>query len=153
MSRSHQQAPAHGSFGDPVLSTSATVYGIALALLARGKTGQGQLVTTSLLHAALAMQLPELVAVERAQDERGGEPLDYAGQAMFAPYRCRDGRDLVIVVIQDEQWRRLCGALGRPDLADDARYATALDRARESAALGRLLADAFAIEVTTIKEG
>jgi crotonobetainyl-CoA:carnitine CoA-transferase CaiB-like acyl-CoA transferase len=117
-------------------------YGIALALLARERTGQGQLVTTSLLHAALAMQLPDLVAVERSHDEESGS-VDYTEQAMFAPYRCRDGRDLVIVVIQDEQWRRLCGALGRADLADDRRYARALDRARESATLAAILAEAF----------
>jgi len=118
-------------------------YGIALALLARERTGQGQLVTTSLLHAALAMQLPDLVTVERAGDEAGGE-VDYAEQAMFAPYRCRDGRFLVIVAIQDEQWRRLCRALGRADLADDPRYAAPLDRARESTVLGGILAEAFA---------
>jgi crotonobetainyl-CoA:carnitine CoA-transferase CaiB-like acyl-CoA transferase len=118
-------------------------YGIALALLARERTGQGQLVTTSLLHAALAMQLPDLVTVEHEHEERGA--IDYAEQAMFAPYRCRDGRDLVIVVIQDEQWRRLCGALGCTDLADDPRYARALDRARESAVLGGILTDAFAM--------
>jgi crotonobetainyl-CoA:carnitine CoA-transferase CaiB-like acyl-CoA transferase len=118
-------------------------YGIALALLARERTGQGQLVTTSLLHAALAMQLPDLVTVEHAHEE--SREIDYTEQAMFAPYRCRDGQDLVIVVIQDEQWRRLCRALGRADLADDPRYARALDRARESAALGGLLAEAFAM--------
>jgi crotonobetainyl-CoA:carnitine CoA-transferase CaiB-like acyl-CoA transferase len=117
-------------------------YGIALALLARERTGQGQLVTTSLLHAALAMQLPDLVTVERALDEEG-VPTNYTEQALFAPYRCRDGRDLVIVVIQDEQWRRLCTALGRDDLADDPRYARALDRARGSVALGRLLGEVF----------
>jgi formyl-CoA transferase len=118
-------------------------YGIALALLARERTGQGQLVTTSLLHAALAMQLPELVSVEREHGEAPGR-VDYAEQAMFAPYRCRDGRYLVIVVIQDEQWRRLCGALGRPDLAGDPRYATGLHRARASEALRAILAAAFA---------
>jgi len=118
-------------------------YGIALALLARERTGQGQLVTTSLLHAALAMQLPDLVTVEHAGDETG-DGVDYAEQAMFAPYRCRDGRFLVIVAIQDEQWRRLCRALGRADLADDPRYAAPLDRARESAVLGGVLAEAFA---------
>jgi len=118
-------------------------YGIALALLARERTGQGQLVTTSLLHAALAMQLPDLVTVEHAHgDEDDG--IDYAEQAMFMPYRCRDGRDLVIVVIQDEQWRRLCGALGLAALADEPRYARALDRARESAALAGILGEVFA---------
>ncbi|HET7874193.1 MAG TPA: CoA transferase [Methylomirabilota bacterium] len=118
-------------------------YGIAVALFARERTGQGQLVTTSLLHAALAMQVPDLVKVEHemepAQDGR-----DYSAQAMYAPYRCRDGRFLIIVVIQDEQWRRLCAALGRPDLAEDPRYATPFERARESDRLGGVLADAFA---------
>ncbi|MBI1957776.1 MAG: CoA transferase [Candidatus Rokubacteria bacterium] len=116
-------------------------YGIALALLARERTGQGQLVTTSLLHAALAMQLPDLVRVERDEPAEAGS--DYSAQAMYAPYRCRDGRFLILVVVQDEQWRRLCGAIGRPDLADDGRYATPLGRARESAELARVLDGAF----------
>jgi crotonobetainyl-CoA:carnitine CoA-transferase CaiB-like acyl-CoA transferase len=118
-------------------------YGIAVALLARERTGQGQLVTTSLLHAALAMQLPDLVTVEREM-EPGEDGRDYSTQAMYAPYRCRDGCFLVIVVIQDEQWRRLCGALGRPDLAGDSRYATPLDRARESDRLAGVLTEIFA---------
>ncbi|HET8576262.1 MAG TPA: CoA transferase [Methylomirabilota bacterium] len=118
-------------------------YGIAVALLARERTGQGQLVTTSLLHAALAMQLPDLVKVEHEM-EPAGNGRDYSVQAMYAPYRCRDGRFVVIVVVQDEQWRRLCGALGRPELAAEARYATPLDRARASDDLTRILTEVFA---------
>jgi crotonobetainyl-CoA:carnitine CoA-transferase CaiB-like acyl-CoA transferase len=118
-------------------------YGIAVALYMRERTGQGQLVTTSLLHAALAMQLPELVKVER-ELESAADGADYAAQAMYAPYRCRDGHFVIIVVIQDEQWRRLCRALGRADLADDPRYATSVDRARESEHLGNLLTELFA---------
>lgn len=118
-------------------------YGIAVALLARERTGQGQLVTTSLLHAALAMQLPELVRVEREMEPSGDGP-DYSAQAMYAPYRCRDGHHVVIVVIQDEQWRRLCGALARPELAADPRYATSLDRARGSQQLAAILVESFA---------
>jgi len=118
-------------------------YGIAVALFMRERTGQGQLVTTSLLHAALAMQLPDLVQVEHAL-EPGEVGRDYADQAMYAPYRCRDGRFLIIVVIQDEQWRRLCRALGLPALGEDPRYATSLNRAHESVALSAALTDTFA---------
>ena len=118
-------------------------YGIAVALFARERTGRGQLVTTSLLHAALAMQLPDLVKVEHEM-EPGQNGRDYSTQAMYAPYRCRDGCFLIIVVIQDEQWRRLCGALGRADLAGDPRYATSLDRARGSDRLAGLLTEVFA---------
>ena len=117
-------------------------YGIALGLLARERTGQGQLVTTSLLHAALAMQLGDLVRVEHEM-ERAEAGADYSAQAMYAPYRCGDNRFLVIVVVQDEQWRRLCLAVGRPDLAEDPRYATPYGRARQSADLSRILSDIF----------
>ncbi len=116
-------------------------YGIALALLERERTGRGRLVTTSLLHAALAMQTPDLVRVATAPPE---DSADYAAQAMFSPYRCRDGRYLVIVVIQDEQWRRLCAALGLAALADDPAYAGPLDRARESTHLAAILERVFA---------
>ena len=118
-------------------------YGIVAALFARERTGQGQLVTTSLLHAALAMQLPDLVWVEH-ELEQAGDGADYSAQAMYAPYRCRDGSFVIVVVVQDEQWRRLCAALGRSDLAADPRYGTPLDRARESARLGSVLTEAFA---------
>ncbi len=117
-------------------------YGIALALLARVRTGRGQMVTTSLLHAALGMQIPDLVSVETAPPPADGP--DYAAQAMYAPYRCRDGRDLMIVVVQNEEWRRLCQALGRAELAEDPTYAGPLDRARESARLSAMLTEAFA---------
>jgi crotonobetainyl-CoA:carnitine CoA-transferase CaiB-like acyl-CoA transferase len=116
-------------------------YGIVLALFMRERTGQGRLVTTSLLHAALAMQLPDLVRVEREPESPGG--LDYTSQAMWAPYRCRDGLFLVIVVIQDEQWKGLCAAIDRAELAADPRYATGLDRARRSAELSAVLGDVF----------
>jgi crotonobetainyl-CoA:carnitine CoA-transferase CaiB-like acyl-CoA transferase len=116
-------------------------YGIALALLERTRTGEGRMVTTSLLHAALAMQVPDLVAVETAPAADGP---DYVAQAMYSPYACRDGRHLIIVVVQDEQWRGLCHAIGRADLAADPAYASPLDRARESARLLALLTEAFA---------
>ena len=63
---------------------------------------------TSLLAAAIAMQSVELVrGVREAQP-----PASYAVQAMFAPYRCGDGEWVVIAVVNDEQWRRLCEVLG-----------------------------------------
>jgi crotonobetainyl-CoA:carnitine CoA-transferase CaiB-like acyl-CoA transferase len=118
-------------------------YGIALALLMRERAGHGQLVTTSLLHASMAMQLVDLVAVEHEQESLDGAT-DYARQAMFSPYRCQDGRYLVIVVVQDAQWQRLCRALEIPDAAREERFATALSRARHSAELLARLGSIFA---------
>lgn len=80
----------------------------------------------------------------RPAESGADEGVNYFEQAMFHPYRCADGRYLIIVVVQDEQGKRLCGALGRPDLDADPRFATALARARESATLLGLLGEVFA---------
>jgi crotonobetainyl-CoA:carnitine CoA-transferase CaiB-like acyl-CoA transferase len=100
-------------------------------------------VTTSLLHAAMAMQLVDLVAVEHEQESPDGAT-DYSRQAMFSPYCCQDGRYLVIVVVQDAQWQRLCRALEIPDAAREERFATALSRARQSVELLTRLRPIFA---------
>lgn len=65
----------------------------------------------------------------RPAESGADEGVNYFEQAMFHPYRCADGRYLIIVVVQDEQGKRLCGALAR---------------ARESATLLGLLGEVFA---------
>jgi benzylsuccinate CoA-transferase BbsF subunit len=48
-------------------------------------------------------------------------------------YRCRgEDRWCVIAVQSDEQWRALCEQVGEPALADDERFATFVDRARNA---------------------
>lgn len=116
-------------------------YGVSLALLARERTGQGTVVQTSLLQAALAMQLVDLVEVER--EVRPEKAADFSAQAMYAPYRCADGLYLILVVVQDAQWRRLCGVLGVPELADEPKFATALARAENSPELYDIVAALF----------
>jgi len=116
-------------------------YGITLALLARERTGEGTVVQTSLLQAALAMQFVDLVEVER--EVRPEKPVDFSAQAMYAPYRCADGLYLILVVVQDSQWRRLCQVLGVPELADEPRFATALGRAQNSPELYDIVAALF----------
>lgn len=116
-------------------------YGISLALLARERTGEGTVVQTSLLQAALAMQFVDLVEVEfEVRPERS---VDYSAQAMYAPYRCADGEYLILVVVQDAQWQRLCQVLGIPELAQEPRFATALGRAENSPELYDILASLF----------
>ena len=72
------------------------------------------------LHAALAMQLGDLVRVEHEMERAEAGPL-------LGPGRTRPTGAgtmvLVLVVVQDEQWRRLCRAIGRRTCR--IRYATA----------------------------
>jgi len=114
-------------------------YGVALALLARERTGRGQKVETSLLAAAIAMQSVEMV---RGVEEVN--PTSYAVQAMFAPYRCRDGEWLVLVVANNEQWNRMCKVLGIAHVATDPAFSTALARSERSPELASILKAVFA---------
>lgn len=106
-------------------------YGVTLALLDRERTGRGQRVETALLYAAVAMQAVDLVRGEEEQTP----PQSFAAQAMYAPYRCSDGRFLILVVVSDVEWRALCRALELEHLADEPRFATSALRAQHSAEL------------------
>nr|WP_315844522.1 CaiB/BaiF CoA-transferase family protein [uncultured Achromobacter sp.] len=97
--------------------------GIQAALAHRDRTGEGQHIDVALLDvqvAALANQAMNYLA--------SGNPPDRLGNAHpnIVPYQdfaTRDGH-VIVTVGNDGQFRRFCGAIGRPDLADDARYAT-----------------------------
>ena len=115
----------------------AAAYGVTLALLTRETTGRGQRVETSLLHMALAMQSVDLVRVEHEGDSEG--PPDYSSQAMYSPYRCGDGRYLIMVVLTNEQFASLCRALELEHLIDDPEYGDGLKRAKRSQELYELI--------------
>ncbi|MDO8530559.1 MAG: CoA transferase [Dehalococcoidia bacterium] len=118
-------------------------YGVALALLVRERTGRGQMVDTSLLQVAIAMQAVEMVRLESERRAAKTPGPDLAAQAMFGCYRCADDRWLTIVVISDKEWRALCKALDVPDMADDPAYATSLKRGERSDDLYQLLSGLF----------
>lgn len=53
----------------------------------------------------------------------------------------RDGRWLQIAAGGERPWRRLAGAIGRPDLADDERFSTAQGRVQHADELEQILTD------------
>jgi formyl-CoA transferase len=102
----------------------------ALAALAalrhRDRTGEGQHVDVSLLDAMLFQSTGYLTLAAMGVDlPRLGNQFRVAAPANT--YHTRDGVILVGVLL-DAQWRRLVELLGRPELAGDPRYATALPR-------------------------
>src|SRR5579864_5823843 len=102
---------------------------IVSALLYRERTGEGQLLDIALLDAYFnchhtAVQMYSLSG-GRIKLTRGGKHLSYG-----APCSMYRGHDHYIVIIGgvEHQWRQLCEAMGRPDLAEDARFRTNADR-------------------------
>ena len=110
--------------GVPITDLGAALFavtGILSALLARIKTGRGQLVDTSLVDAGVALSVWE--ATQLFSGRGVPEPLGSAHR-MNAPYqamRCADGY-ITVGAANDRTFRRLCAALGHPEWADCQDY-------------------------------
>lgn len=102
-------------------------YGVALALLERQRTGQGQEVKTSLLSGAVAMQSVELLRTEKELSSPAEQPRAYRAQAVYAPYRCQDGQYVMLVLMTNQEWNRLCDTLDIPHLKEFDSYEKRLE--------------------------
>ncbi len=92
------------------------------ALLARERNnGQGQHVQVPMVNAYAQLALPDQMPVETFQPKEEGEQI--SPPDMFRTWECADGY-LVGMPIEDRQFRGLCLALGRPDLAEDERFSS-----------------------------
>jgi crotonobetainyl-CoA:carnitine CoA-transferase CaiB-like acyl-CoA transferase len=125
-----------------VLAGLNAAIGILAALHRRSQTGEGEWVEVSLLDSAFAA----LVNVAAGALVTGEEAKRYgnahASIVPYQPFRTRDGR-LAVAAANDGLYRKLCGAVERPDLADDERYATNDARVRNRDALVAELESVF----------
>lgn len=118
---------------------------VCAALLARERTGAGQLVTTSLYR-----QGAYTVSFDLNTYLMSGQPIaigqrESMGNPCMNNYAAQDGRRFWIVGLEPERhWPALCRAVGRPEWRDDPRFADARSRAANSAALIAALDEIFA---------
>lgn len=121
------------SLGDYVTGLYAA-FGAMVALQVRQQSGRGQLVDAALYECAFSFMEPHVPAYQRLGviAQRTGSALP--GSVPNNLYTTKDDRSLHITAIADSVFRRLCGAMGRPDLAAADRFGTA--RARVAAAEG-----------------
>ncbi len=97
--------------------------GVMAALLARAKTGRGQLVDIGMLDttaALLTYQAANWFTTSQIPQRIGNR---HATIAPYETFSTIDG-EIVVAVGNDEIWRRFCPALGVPELAVDARFST-----------------------------
>ncbi len=104
------------------------VQGVLAALLSRERTGRGQIVDVALTEACLAVQESVIPDYDAAGVVRGPSGTRLEGIAPSNLYRTSDDMWIVIAANQDTVFRRLCAAMGRPELADDAQFADHLAR-------------------------
>jgi len=123
-------------------------YAIAAALVGRERTKQGERIDVSLLDSQLAW-LTYMAAnyfATGADPERAG-----SRHPTIVPYQAFATKDgyLNVAVGNDDIFRRLCEALGRPELAADPRFATNPARVEHRGELEPLLEKAFAGRTTS----
>ena len=123
-----------------IVSGMFAAQGIAMALLARMRTGRGQRVDVGMLDATTALltyQAGIYFATGRTPVRMGNRHPSIVPYETFAG---SDG-DFVIAVGNDDQWRRFCAVVGAGELADDRRFATNRDRVANYDALRPLLVE------------
>ncbi|SEP20452.1 CaiB/BaiF CoA transferase family protein [Trujillonella endophytica] len=129
-----------GDTGNGLLSA----LGIMQALMDRERTGEGQFVRTSILYAHLLHTSTAWVTPDGAArgDRQRPDAEQYGWSALYRLYRTADDW-ICLAALDDASWPALCGALERPDLATDPRFATRAGRAADDAVLVELLEASF----------
>jgi crotonobetainyl-CoA:carnitine CoA-transferase CaiB-like acyl-CoA transferase len=120
-----------------VMTSELVCSGALAALIARGRTGEGQRIDVSLLDALTHAMCNPIGAYLNADFET---PRTGNRSLYFAPsgiYRCRDGR-VVITCPSQKFFVKLCEAL-ETGWADDPRFATIEARKQNEEALDRLI--------------
>ena len=132
--------------GVPIVDITAGMFaaaGVLAALRSRDHTGDGQLVDISLLdtQVALLANVASNYLIGGAEPRRLGNA--HPNIAPYEAFRARD-RWFALAAANARQWATLCGAIGRPGLKDDPRFATNGARVSNRPALVELLNDVFA---------
>jgi crotonobetainyl-CoA:carnitine CoA-transferase CaiB-like acyl-CoA transferase len=94
------------------------VQAILLALLARTRTGQGQIVHVSLFDGMLAMQLQEASAWLNLKQD-----LNWGAFPLSGTFRTLDGHVVMVGAFKANPLQEICRGLGIEDLSADPRYA------------------------------
>ena len=132
--------------GIPIADFTAGLYAafsVVAALHKAKATGSGDHLDVAMLGAMLGiahLQTSELFATGRDPVALGSaHPMN----APYAAFRCRDGY-FALAAGTDKLWQAACAGIQRPDLAQDARFASPSLRARHQQELRELLESEFA---------
>jgi crotonobetainyl-CoA:carnitine CoA-transferase CaiB-like acyl-CoA transferase len=122
------------------------LYGaIVTALYRRERTGKGSHVSSNLMANGIwasGVLAQAKLCGAKFQERR---PRERALNAVTNHYRCRDGRWLILSLLNEErQWPALACCLGREEFITDPRFATKADRHARSLELIRIFDEIFA---------
>jgi crotonobetainyl-CoA:carnitine CoA-transferase CaiB-like acyl-CoA transferase len=102
---------------------------VCAALVARGRTGQGQHIRLSMLDTMVAFLWPEAMTQYTVV---GQEDAPQPAPRPDLVFETLDGY-ITVGSLSDAEWRGLCGVIGRPEWIDDPRFRTASARSLNAA--------------------
>ena len=132
----------HISLGDSLAGMFAA-QGVLAALYRRDCLGgeRGQIVDVSLLESSFALLESTVSEYDRLGIVREPAGTGLKGVAPSNIFKSRDGKWIVIAANADNVFSRLCEAMGRPELADDERFASHLARGKHQEELEGIVAE------------
>ena len=122
-------------------------------------TGRGGVVDAPLYGAVLRVLEWTIAGQDRLGMVRERQGNRLANSVPIDNYATADGRYVCIVGGSDANFRRLCRAMGRPELADDSRWSTLAGRVEDAEAVNDLVAawvaghSAREVEETCVAQG
>jgi crotonobetainyl-CoA:carnitine CoA-transferase CaiB-like acyl-CoA transferase len=128
------------SYLDPIGGFNAAA-AVLTALFHRERTGEGQHIEMPQVESAMQLIGPELLAALDGQPDPVPDGNHVPHMAPHNAYPARGEDEWIVIAAEDDgQWRRLCAAMGHPELAEDGRFATLSARKANEAALDALVA-------------
>jgi len=129
------------SMGD-TLAGLHSVIGILLACVHRQKdpANTGQVIDTALYEAVFGMLEGVVPEYDGAGVVREPSGSTITGIVPTNTYSCADGKFIIIGANGDSIFKRLCQAMGRPDMAEDARLADNAGRVEHEAEIDAVIA-------------
>jgi itaconate CoA-transferase len=127
------------------IATGATAHAAILeALIARSRDGNGADIRISMFDV-----MADWLSVPLLNAEAGNPPqrmgLAHPSIAPYGVFRSRDGKDILISIQSEREWKKLCtDVLGRADLPSDPRFSSMVARVSNRALTDTTVGDIFA---------
>ena len=136
-----------GRVGVSVCDIACGMYayqGILEALLARGRTGEGAALATSLFSGMADWMTVPLLHQDYGPGAPGRVGLNHPTIAPYGVYACRGGEAVVFSIQNEREWKRLVvEVLERPEMLDDPRFGDNSARVANRPALDAVIDEVF----------
>lgn len=122
-------------------TASLGAFAVMMALYHRDRSGKGQQIDLSLYETMFRYTDTMIGAYDASGQMRKRTGNVHQAAAPGTNFETRDGRFIVLTISGDTLFRKLCGAIGHPSLADEPKYASHTSRFQHVDELNAIVGD------------